>query len=70
MEELKLKSLENFSGRPGPLVLVIMDGVGIGNDNDDNAFYLAKTPFLDEIQREYPIKKRYITPSVCIRGYP
>ncbi|MBN1802700.1 MAG: 2,3-bisphosphoglycerate-independent phosphoglycerate mutase [Candidatus Lokiarchaeota archaeon] len=60
MEELKLKRLEYFSGRPGPLVLIIMDGIGIGNNEDDNAFYLAKTPFLDEIQREYPKKKLYI----------
>ncbi|MFX1238614.1 MAG: 2,3-bisphosphoglycerate-independent phosphoglycerate mutase, partial [Promethearchaeota archaeon] len=60
MEERKLKRLDNFSGRPGPLVLVIMDGVGIGKNDENNAFFLAKTPFLDKIQREYPKKKMYV----------
>jgi 2,3-bisphosphoglycerate-independent phosphoglycerate mutase len=35
--------------RKGPLVLVIMDGVGLGPENKGNAFYLAKTPALDSL---------------------
>jgi len=56
---MALKKLEQFSGRSGPLVLIIMDGVGLGKKDDNNAFYLAKTPFLDKLQAEWPIKKLY-----------
>ena len=45
----KLKKLNSFSGRKGPLLLVIMDGVGIGKKYDGNAVYKAKTPVLDEL---------------------
>jgi 2,3-bisphosphoglycerate-independent phosphoglycerate mutase len=48
MASLNLKRLENFSGREGPLVLIIMDGIGIGKNDETNAFFLAKTPFLDK----------------------
>ena len=36
-----------FKQRKGPLLLIIMDGIGIGEQNDANAVYLAKTPILD-----------------------
>ncbi|RAP32744.1 2,3-bisphosphoglycerate-independent phosphoglycerate mutase [Candidatus Marinamargulisbacteria bacterium SCGC AG-410-N11] len=39
-----------FSGRPGPLLLIIMDGVGLGKHDDSNAVFLAKTPFLDSLK--------------------
>lgn len=45
----KLKKLNSFSGRKGPLLLVIMDGVGIGKKYDGNAVYKAKTPVLNEL---------------------
>lgn len=35
--------------RPGPLVLIIMDGMGLGARNEGDAFYLARTPFLDRL---------------------
>ena len=57
MENYNLKKLKSFSGREGPLVLIIMDGIGIAENNDTNAFYLAKTPFLDTLQSE---KKLYL----------
>ena len=47
--ELKLKKLEGFTPRKGPLLLIIMDGVGIGKEDDSNAVYLAKTPCLDRL---------------------
>ncbi len=47
--ELKLEKLENFHGRKGPLLLIIMDGVGIGKEYEGNAVYLAKTPVLDKL---------------------
>ena len=52
MTQLKLEKLQKFSGRPGPLVLIIMDGIGLGKENEFNAFHLANTPDLDMIQKE------------------
>ena len=46
---LQLKKLENFHGRKGPLLLVIMDGVGYGKEDDSDAVHLAKTPTLDKL---------------------
>jgi 2,3-bisphosphoglycerate-independent phosphoglycerate mutase len=45
----KLKKLDKFSGRPGPVVLVIMDGVGLGKQDDSDGVFLAKTPCLDQL---------------------
>lgn len=44
---LKLNKLKSFSGRKGPLLLIIMDGVGIGKADETNAVYKAHTPHLD-----------------------
>ena len=33
----------------GPLVLVVMDGFGIGGENEGNALHLARTPTLDTL---------------------
>ncbi len=57
MENLKLKKLEKFSRRDGPLVFIIMDGIGLGRKDENNAFHLANTPFLDKLQAE---KKLYV----------
>ncbi len=35
--------------RKGPLLLIIMDGIGIGKNNEANAVYLANTPTLDKL---------------------
>jgi len=48
---LELRKLANFSGRPGPLLLIIMDGVGIGKQDDSDGVFLAKTPCLDELMK-------------------
>ncbi len=45
----ELKPLANFHGRKGPLLLIIMDGVGIGKQDDSDGVFLAKTPCLDEL---------------------
>lgn len=55
--ELKLNKLENFHGRKGPLLLVIMDGVGYGRRDDSDAVYLANTPTLDKLL-ESPLKAK------------
>ena len=44
---LSLERLTSFQGREGPLLLIIMDGIGIGRQDETNAVYLAKTPHLD-----------------------
>ncbi|MCK5060143.1 MAG: 2,3-bisphosphoglycerate-independent phosphoglycerate mutase [Candidatus Pacebacteria bacterium] len=50
-KKLKLNTLRNFTGRSGPLLLVILDGVGIGRQDDSNGVYLAKTPNLDKLMK-------------------
>ena len=40
-----------------PLVLCILDGVGINDDKNHNAVALAKTPFLDSLLEKYPHAK-------------
>lgn len=49
--DLQLKKLARFSGRPGPLLLIIMDGVGLGREDETNAVFMARTPVLDELLR-------------------
>ncbi len=44
-----LEKLPNFAGRPGPLLLIIMDGIGIGRSDDSNAVHCANTPVLDRL---------------------
>ena len=46
---LSLNKSNKFSGRKGPLLLVIMDGIGIGKEYDGNAVYKANTPNLDKL---------------------
>jgi 2,3-bisphosphoglycerate-independent phosphoglycerate mutase len=47
--DLNLVKSEKFAGRKGPLLFVVMDGVGIGKKDDSNAVYLAKTPTIDKL---------------------
>ncbi|MFA5519844.1 MAG: 2,3-bisphosphoglycerate-independent phosphoglycerate mutase, partial [Spirochaetota bacterium] len=51
-----MKSLNknNIIKRKGPLVLVIMDGVGLGTENEGNAFFLSRTPNLDRLMQTAP----------------
>ncbi|HPN33890.1 MAG TPA: 2,3-bisphosphoglycerate-independent phosphoglycerate mutase [bacterium] len=46
---LTLNKLSAFRGRKGPLLLIIMDGIGIGKNDESNAVYLADTPVLDRL---------------------
>ncbi|MFH1360714.1 MAG: 2,3-bisphosphoglycerate-independent phosphoglycerate mutase [Candidatus Omnitrophota bacterium] len=46
---LHLNKLKNFHGRPGPLMYIIMDGVGLGKKDETDGLFLAKTPCLDEL---------------------
>jgi len=47
--ELKLRRLSEFPGRGGPLLLIIMDGIGLGPKDERNAVYMANTPTLDRL---------------------
>jgi 2,3-bisphosphoglycerate-independent phosphoglycerate mutase len=43
---LRLNKLKSFQGRRGPLLLIIMDGIGIGRDDETNAINRADMPNL------------------------
>ena len=47
--DLELKKMRFFKGRPGPMLIIIMDGIGLGKQDETNAVYLAKTPVLDDL---------------------
>ncbi|MBI5415371.1 MAG: 2,3-bisphosphoglycerate-independent phosphoglycerate mutase [Candidatus Omnitrophica bacterium] len=48
---LLLKKLTKFHGRQGPLLLVILDGVGIGKRDASDGVFLARTPCLDKLMK-------------------
>ena len=48
-EGLSLHTLPSFAGRPGPLLLVIADGVGVAPPAPSNAVTEADTPMLDRL---------------------
>ena len=52
MTELKLKKLGGYKPYPGPLVLAIMDGIGLGKQDESNGWHAAKTPVLDALLKE------------------
>ena len=40
-----------------PTVLMILDGFGLNDEKEGNAVYLAKTPVIDGLMRDYPFVK-------------
>lgn len=46
---MKLKSLEGYTPFDGPVVVVVMDGIGLGPKKASNGVYVAHTPVLDEL---------------------
>lgn len=46
---LKLNKLNNYTPFQGPLLLIIMDGIGLGKEYEGNAVYKANTPTLDRL---------------------
>ena len=46
---LSLLKHRSFAGRPGPLLVVVADGVGVAPPGPSNAVTAAKTPTLDEL---------------------
>ena len=49
MTDWKLKTRPDFPGVPGPVLIVVMDGVGCGASNEGDAVWLARTPTLDRL---------------------
>ena len=54
IEMAELKKSTKFEGVKGPLLAIVMDGVGLAKDNGANAVATAYTPTLDRIMKEYP----------------
>ena len=50
-----LKRSTKFKGVEGPLLTIVMDGVGIASDNGANAVAAAHTPTLDRLMKDYPM---------------
>ncbi len=51
---IKLNKHPKFTKRQGPVVLIIMDGVGLGLDYEGNAFINSRTPQLNKLMKEAP----------------
>jgi len=49
-----LKKSNHFMGYKGPVVVIVMDGIGISDKTEGNAVYHGYTPFLDRLLSEYP----------------
>ena len=50
-----LKKLSNFDGIDGPVLTIVMDGVGLAPDTISNAVAGAYTPTLDMLMKNYPM---------------
>ena len=51
----KLKKLAGFDGVAGPVLTIVMDGVGLAPDTVSNAVATAYTPTLDMLMDKYPM---------------
>ncbi len=51
----KLNKLNNFAGVAGPVLTIVMDGVGLAGDTVSNAVKTAYTPNLDHLMENYPM---------------
>ncbi len=49
-----LKKSHLFNGVEGPVVTIVMDGVGLAANTDANAVAKARTPMLDKLMANYP----------------
>lgn len=49
MSQYTLKALPNYKQFSGPVVFVVMDGVGLGKKDESDGVHLAYTPVLDEL---------------------
>lgn len=52
---VKLNKLDNFDGVKGPVLTIVMDGVGLAPAGETNAVSRAYTPTLDMLMTKYPM---------------
>ena len=52
---IELKKSNKQIGTKGPVLTIVMDGVGIAKDNEGNAVKRAYTPTLDMLMSKYPM---------------
>jgi 2,3-bisphosphoglycerate-independent phosphoglycerate mutase len=50
--DLHLEPLAGYRPFSGPIVLVVMDGIGIGKRDESDGVFMANTPVLDELFKE------------------
>ena len=50
-----LEKLDEMTPRPGPVVVVVMDGIGLGRGDAGDAVHLARTPVLDRLKAGHPM---------------
>ena len=53
----KLETLTSGVGVKGPVLTIVMDGVGLAKENEGNAVSRAYTPTLDALMKNYPMVK-------------
>lgn len=51
MNAYTLNPLDGYTAFPGPVVCVVMDGVGLGKRDESDGVYLAHTPVLDALMQ-------------------
>jgi 2,3-bisphosphoglycerate-independent phosphoglycerate mutase len=51
MTDFQLKKLSAFPGVKGPVITCVMDGVGLGKEDESNAVFLARKPNLDWLKK-------------------
>ena len=52
---VKLNKLDNFDGVKGPVLTIVMDGVGLAPAGETNAVSRSYTPTLDMLMAKYPM---------------
>ena len=52
---MKLEKLKNCPPVKGPVVTLVLDGVGLAGQNAGNAVFQARTPVLDRLMKDYPM---------------
>ena len=52
MKRNRLKPLNGFNTANGPVVTVILDGIGIGSRDERDGVFVSHTPVLDQLFSE------------------
>lgn len=57
MQNQPLLSLNGYTSFPGPIVTVVLDGIGLGKRDESDGVFMAHTPVLDELLQEPLVTK-------------